>query len=1067
MTLETPCADRREAIAALVLGMLAKPEADALRLHLAQCEGCRRLYNSMTAEEQDVLSAFDAIGRRAEDLQGDIIERLATIAPQRHLSGGDTIKVTQLRRLGILAAAALIIIAVVFGADVLIKRQARDESDKRIAIKQEQPPAHLEPSPPAPSDETQAAMADKLFAARNIDGLVDMLTHGTAKGQIAAANYLAKIGDARALNPLQSLSQTYGQDKPDNPFAAAITAIQARLATVEETPSAQEKQEPNAPVAPVAAKVVEAVMYAGRVRNQAGEPIAGVAVRSCLRGWVPMPTEFNGWELTATTDREGRFEIGPLPVANPEKDQYRTLIFEHPQYAIGWFSPYWGSNRQADPRKIDVLLLEPTAFSGTVVDAGGKPIEGALVEAELQVSVPVQYSYFEMDRTNGLAVRTDAEGKFTLGKIPASTRLHLNVSRDDYIHYSSRENFRGDMYPMRPGQNVQVELTPGATLRGQVLLHGQPYKKRGLFVSASEKSGYSSGCATDSEGRFEMTDLAPGIYTAAVSYESVVKQGLFCRPVGQLEVGSATPARTVEIHLEEGIPVVVTVLDLRSAEPVKEEYMTVATADTTVAAGRTDERGQCVVRLGAGQYKLNVHGWKDRRLAQFTKDFAIASDAKEFTVSIEIAARPRIQGCLVDGLYRPLRGTVLLSSEEPVKTHDDGIFACPEPFWLPGDLEVCYAFDEAGTLGRAFFWKPSGEPNFLEIVAEPLVSIVGRIVDASGAGVGGVEPRLDIELGEGRSQSTRNTLWRTSIENDGRFLFTGVPAGLPMRVFVEKPGYQGGVKLPELKPGSTIDVGDVALKPLYGFTEGKTEWTGTLSGRVVNEVNEPMVGLRVWTSVGTQDFQDTTDLRGRYVLKGLPRGKEVSGGVYAEGYGHTSFKAVVDGNDLEIKLFPQGWELLNKPAPGLFVDEWINAENVTLEQYRGKVVLLQIGVLLPNYTPDLESMKTLLNEYGSQGLQVIAIHQRLDAGWTGRKVTEDDLNTFVATHAITFPFAIDAPVDPVRDLVGKRAASNGATYSLYDVKATPALYLIDKKGILRISPKRDELDTWIKRLLQE
>jgi hypothetical protein len=98
---------------------------------------------------------------------------------------------------------------------------------------------------------------------------------------------------------------------------------------------------------------------------------------------------------------------------------------------------------------------------------------------------------------------------------------------------------------------------------------------------------------------------------------------------------------------------------------------------------------------------------------------------------------------------------------------------------------------------------------------------------------------------------------------------------------------------------------------------------------------------------------------------------------------------------------------------------------------------------------------------------VIAIHQRLDAGWTGRKVTEDDLNTFVATHAITFPFAIDAPVDPVRDLVGKRAASNGATYSLYDVKATPALYLIDKKGILRISPKRDELDTWIKRLLQE
>ncbi len=137
MTLETPCADRREAIAALVLGVLAKPEADALQQHLSQCESCRRLYESMTAEEQHVLSAFETIGRRAEDLQDDIIERLATVPPRSRLSGGNTINVTQLRRLGILAAAALIIIAVVFAASVLIKRQAGNEPNKRIVIKDE------------------------------------------------------------------------------------------------------------------------------------------------------------------------------------------------------------------------------------------------------------------------------------------------------------------------------------------------------------------------------------------------------------------------------------------------------------------------------------------------------------------------------------------------------------------------------------------------------------------------------------------------------------------------------------------------------------------------------------------------------------------------------------------------------------------------------------------------------------------------------------------------------------------------------------------------------------------
>ena len=55
----------------------------------------------------------------------------------------------------------------------------------------------------------------------------------------------------------------------------------------------------------------------------------------------------------------------------------------------------------------------------------------------------------------------------------------------------------------------------------------------------------------------------------------------------------------------------------------------------------------------------------------------------------------------------------------------------------------------------------------------------------------------------------------------------------------------------------------------------------------------------------------------------------------------------------------------------------------------------------------------------------------------------------------------------MRDLAPRRLIGNGAMYSLYDVKATPALYLIDKKGILRISPTEDNLEQWIKRLLAE
>jgi len=236
---------------------------------------------------------------------------------------------------------------------------------------------------------------------------------------------------------------------------------------------------------------------------------------------------------------------------------------------------------------------------------------------------------------------------------------------------------------------------------------------------------------------------------------------------------------------------------------------------------------------------------------------------------------------------------------------------------------------------------------------------------------------------------------------------------------------------------------------------------------VINENNEPMPGLRVSSSIGTQHFEAVTDLKGHYTLTGLPKGKEIRVGVYVAGYGHNSAATVVDGNDFELQILPQGWDLLNKEAPGLFVEKWLNTEPTTLEQYRGKVVLLQIGILLPNYSRHLEPVQKALAKYGDKGLKVIAVHQPLQIDWAG-KVTEENLLAFINKQNIKFPFAIDGSRDKARDLLPpERLSGNGAMYSLYGVKATPALYLIDKQGIVRISPTGDNLEKWIKRLLAE
>jgi hypothetical protein len=67
MTHPQGCADRREAVAALVMGALPIEEAAEVQAHVACCEECRRLRESLRRQEADLLWAFERIGSGARD----------------------------------------------------------------------------------------------------------------------------------------------------------------------------------------------------------------------------------------------------------------------------------------------------------------------------------------------------------------------------------------------------------------------------------------------------------------------------------------------------------------------------------------------------------------------------------------------------------------------------------------------------------------------------------------------------------------------------------------------------------------------------------------------------------------------------------------------------------------------------------------------------------------------------------------------------------------------------------------------------------------------------------------
>jgi len=985
-------------------------------------------------------------------------------------------RITIKRRIIKFAAAAVIIIGVIVGVKVFT---GRGEKPEETVVKQPDVPEKKDINQIVKDDkpdldvklETELGKIRQMVAAGDVDGLAAVLSNGEFEfeSKVAAANYLAKIGDLSTIEALEKASDEWERGDVDNPFTAAIKEIKERVEQEEQeaevVKSGEAKPEATSAVKEPAADAKETITYRGIVTNESDQAIEGVAVRSNL--CLIRAMEFKGWEAEASTNGEGEFEIGPLVVVDNKKGS-RTLLFEHPDYAIGWFSPYWGENRELDPNQVKVTLLEPAIVSGAVVDEGGNPIEGAMIEASLQSSFPRRYFYFDMSRTNNMAVITDADGRFFMDKIPEGARLHIYVSKKGYVRYSSREEYeRSDMHPIRTGEDLQIVLEEGGVIKGRLVLNGEDYKKKDVLITVQ---GAGRGWAiTDEGGQFEIIGLREGNYTVVADNDALAKENLVCPTQSNIEVKVAAVESYVKLKLQKGLPVVVQVIDEKSGEAVEKVAFSIKlqkNKDVHVSWGTTGDEGRCAVRLAPGEYTLSAQGWKNGQFHQFSKDFDVNAGSEDLTVEVAVTPRPFVYGWLVDVNDNLVRGTVILGHDKPIETYENGEFEIQEPWWHPGDIRIGYAFDAEKKLGRGFFWKPSDDANDLEIVLEPLTTIVGQVVDEDGIGVGDVNPKISILLGHGMSTSSSNKLWKMTIEPDGWFSFEGVPVGLPMKLFVEKPGYQGSAELPELKAGEVLEAGDVILKPLYGFEDGRTDWTGTISGRVMNENNEPMVGLRVWADGAKGVSQDVTDLEGRYKLVRLPRGKRVSGGVYAAGYGHSTFKKVIDGNDLDIQIFPQGWDLLDKEAPGLFVEKWLNTEPITLEQYRGKVVLLQIGVLLPNYLQEFDRIQKLLEKYGNKGLEVIAVHQHLSVTWAG-EVTENDLMAFVKKHDVKFPFGIDDSMDRVRDLAPGRLAGNGAMYSLYDVKATPALYLIDKEGILRISPTRDNIDEWIKRLLEE
>ncbi len=121
-----------------------------------------------------------------------------------------------------------------------------------------------------------------------------------------------------------------------------------------------------------------------------------------------------------------------------------------------------------------------------------------------------------------------------------------------------------------------------------------------------------------------------------------------------------------------------------------------------------------------------------------------------------------------------------------------------------------------------------------------------------------------------------------------------------------------------------------------------------------------------------------------------------------------------------------------KPAPEISGSTWINSAPLRIADLKGKVILVEFWTLACYNCRNVEPyVKAWHAKFAAKGLVVVGVH-------TPETERERDLKTvkdYVAERGIRYPVVVD---------------EGYATWERYGNHYWPALYLIDKKGIVRL-----------------
>ncbi len=372
-------------------------------------------------------------------------------------------------------------------------------------------------------------------------------------------------------------------------------------------------------------RLARGVEARGIVTDDGGKSIKGARVVASRTDGGGI-SGFADEEPQIVTDTAGTFVIRGL-----EAGIYR-LEAHHPQYASNIV--YELEIKAGRTIEVPRLKLKPAVIiSGTLRDESGQPIVDASVFANGD-------SGFDDN------VRTDGEGRFTLTKFSAGTKVSINVLASGYNYI--------DKIVVAPNADANLVLSKNGILQGRVedadtkaairdfrimqvsWQPAQPSNQYPIFESVSFHA---------SDGRFEWASLSSGkwIFSAtAPGYQSVA--------VANIEINNGKTEKEVVFSLKKGVELRGCIVDASSGAPIKNAEVSYFETWNLKDSGLNSDEGFAKIRVTDMEGRFRLDGLPQKKLSVFVREPSYVEAKREVTIGDEKDIEIKLQaGALIMG----------------------------------------------------------------------------------------------------------------------------------------------------------------------------------------------------------------------------------------------------------------------------------------------------------------------------------------------------------------------------------------------------------------------------------